>query len=197
MVLCTPSADAPIWLTEKHPEVLMIDADGRQMQHGTREQADWSVDLYRQYVGKIDEELAKHYGNNPTVWGWQIDNELGHYGKEPSYTQSSQAKFRLWLQKKYGTIETLNTDWGTAFWSQRYENFDQVRLANAKRRWPRSIHISCWIRSVGSPTKQPITFASRPPACANIAAIASGSPPTFNRIIRRRIPRFRPTTWTW
>jgi len=132
VVLCTPSATPPIWLTQKHPEVLMIDADGRQMQHGTRAQADWSVEIYRQYVGKIDEELAKHYGNNPTVWGWQIDNEVGHYGKEISYTEASQAKFRLWLQKKYGTIEALNTDWGASFWSQRYENFDQIRLANEK-----------------------------------------------------------------
>jgi beta-galactosidase len=119
-------------LTKAHPEVLMIDAEGRQMQHGTREQADWSVDLYRQYVQKIDEALAKHYGNNPTVWGWQIDNELSHYGKEYAYGDASQGKFREWLQKKYGTIDALNRDWGTSFWSQRYQNFDQIRLANEK-----------------------------------------------------------------
>jgi beta-galactosidase len=132
VVLCTPSATPPAWLTQKHPEVLMIDADGRQMQHGTREQACWSVEIYRQYVGKIDEQLAKHYGNNPAVWGWQIDNELSHYGKELSYTEASQQKFRIWLKNKYKTIDALNRDWGTSFWSQRYDNFDQIRMANQK-----------------------------------------------------------------
>src|SRR5208282_4742756 len=53
VVLCTPSATPPLWLTQQHPEVLTIDADGRTMQHGTRQQACWSVDIYRQYVGKI------------------------------------------------------------------------------------------------------------------------------------------------
>jgi beta-galactosidase len=132
VVLCTPSATPPIWLTQKHPEVLMTDADGRTMQHGTRQQASWSVDLYRQYVGKIDEALAEHFGNNPTVWGWQIDNELSHYGKEPDFSEASQNKFRQWLAKKYGAIDALNRDWGNAFWSQKYESFDQIRLPNAK-----------------------------------------------------------------
>lgn len=132
VVLCTPSATPPIWLTQEHPEVLLIDADGRQMQHGTRQQACWSVEIYRRYVGKIDEELAKRFGNNPAVWGWQIDNEMSHYGREPGYNDACQTNFRKWLAKKYGTIDALNRDWGTSFWSERYENFDQIRLPNPK-----------------------------------------------------------------
>lgn len=132
VVLCTPSATPPVWLTEKHPEVLAVDADGRVMQHGTRQQASWSSDVYRRYVGRIDQELSKHYGNNPAVWGWQIDNELSHYGKEPEYNEASQRKFRLWLRDKYVTIDALNRDWGTSFWSQRYQNFGQIRIPNAK-----------------------------------------------------------------
>ena len=42
-------------------------------------------EVYREYVGKIVNELGKRYGNDPRVWGWQLDNELSHYGKEPSY----------------------------------------------------------------------------------------------------------------
>jgi beta-galactosidase len=132
VVLCTPSATPPIWLTQEHPEVLLIDADGRTMQHGTRQQACWSVDIYRQYVGKIDEALAQHYGNNPAVWGWQIDNEMSHYGKEPGYNPECQQHFQAWLQKRYGTIDALNRDWGASFWSQWYQSFDQIRLPNIK-----------------------------------------------------------------
>jgi beta-galactosidase len=130
VVLCTPSPTPPIWLTQEHPEVLMIDAAGRRMEHGTRQQATWSSDVYRRYVGRIDAALARRYGHNPAVWGWQIDNELSHYGKEPDYSDASQAKFRTWLQSKYGTIANLNRAWGDSFWSQMYQNFDQIRLPN-------------------------------------------------------------------
>ncbi len=67
VVLCTPSATPPVWLTRDHPEVLMVDKEGRTMVHGSREQADWSSPLYREYVTKIDAELAKRFGSNPNV----------------------------------------------------------------------------------------------------------------------------------
>ena len=132
VVLCTPSPTPPVWLSEKHPEILMVDAAGRTMLHGTRQQGNWSSEVYRKYVGKIVDELGKRYGNDPRVWGWQLDNELSHYGKEPSYDDASQAKFCVWLKNKYGTIDKLNEAWGTAFWSQVYQNFDQIRLPNSK-----------------------------------------------------------------
>jgi beta-galactosidase len=130
VVLCTPSPAPPIWLAEDHPEVLMVDAKGRVMVHGSRQHACWSVEAYREYVGKIVNELGRRFGNNPNVWGWQLDNELSHYGKEPCYCDACQAKFAAWLKKKYGTIEALNAAWGNAFWSQMYRDFDQIRIPN-------------------------------------------------------------------
>jgi len=130
VVLCTPSATPPIWLTRAHPEILMVDAQGRTMEHGSREHADWSSPLYREYVTKIDTELAKKFGHDPRVWGWQIDNELSHYGRRFSYSRAATAKFREWLKEKYGTIERLNRDWGGAFWSTMYQNFDQIEIPN-------------------------------------------------------------------
>jgi beta-galactosidase len=100
------------------------------MQHGSREHACWSVETYRSYVEKIDTELATRFGANPAVWGWQIDNELSHYGKDFCYCDACTTKFRVWLKQKYGTVENLNRDWGNAFWSQRYQDFDQVQLPN-------------------------------------------------------------------
>ena len=132
VVLCTPSPAPPVWLTQAHPEVLVIDANGRRMQHGTRQQACWNVATYRKYVAQIDEELGKRFGHDPSVWGWQLDNELSHYGKEPCYCDACQASFRAWLAKKYGTIAELNRAWGDAFWSQMYQDFDQIRLPNEK-----------------------------------------------------------------
>jgi len=131
VVLCTPSATPPIWLTRAHPEILMVDAEGRTMDHGSREHADWSSPLYREYVARIDTELAKRFGNDPRVWGWQIDNELSHYGRRFSYSQAATIKFRDWLKEKYGTIDKLNDAWGGAFWSTMYQNFGQINIPNA------------------------------------------------------------------
>src|SRR5947209_14642125 len=108
----------------------MVDAQGRRMEHGSREQADWSSPLYREYVTRIVTELAKKFGNDKRVWGWQIDNELSHYGKRFSYSEAATRKFRDWLKEKYGTIDRLNEDWGGAFWSQMYQSFDQVDIPN-------------------------------------------------------------------
>ncbi len=128
VVLCTPSATPPAWLARSHPEILMVNAEGRTMQHGSREQADWSSPVYRTYVERIVAKMAEHFGSNPTVWGWQLDNELSHYGQGVSYALASQLKFRAWLREKYGTVDRLNADWGNAFWSQMYNDFGQVEM---------------------------------------------------------------------
>ena len=84
------------------------------------------------------------YGNHPAVIGWQIDNEPGHYGVV-DYSENAQAKFRVWLQKKYGTIDKLNDTWGTSFWSETYQNFEQIRLPN-QQEVPEKAQSSCHAR---------------------------------------------------
>jgi beta-galactosidase len=130
VVLCTPTATPPAWLSRNHPEILMVRGDGTRMNHGSREQADWSSPVYRKYAESIISKMAEHYGSNPTVWGWQLDNELSHYGAGMSYAPASQSSFRAWLREKYGTVSKLNEDWGNAFWSQMYTSFDQVQMPN-------------------------------------------------------------------
>ena len=133
VVLCTPTPTPPIWLTEKHPEILMVDVAGRRQAHGTRQHACWNAESYLVRVAKIVNELGRRYGADKRVWGWQIDNELTHYGKEPCFCDSCQSGFQAWLEKKYGTIDALNHDWGNSFWSQMYQRFDQIRLPNPQQ----------------------------------------------------------------
>lgn len=130
VVLCTPTPTPPVWLTEAHPDVLMVDAHGTRQQHGTRQHACWSVATYRTYAAAIVHELGRRYGKDRRIWGWQLDNELTHYGKEPCHCAACQGKFRAWLEIRYTDIAALNRDWGTQFWSQRYQRFDQIRLPN-------------------------------------------------------------------
>ena len=69
VILCTPSATPPIWLERGHPEILMVDAQGQIMAPGSREQAAWSSPVYREYVTKIDTEVAKRFSHDKRVWG--------------------------------------------------------------------------------------------------------------------------------
>ncbi|MBI5770929.1 MAG: beta-galactosidase [Verrucomicrobia bacterium] len=130
VVLCTPTPTPPIWLTQKYPDTLMVDAAGRRQAHGTRQHACWNSDAYLVRVTKIVNELGRRYGKDARVWGWQLDNELTHYGKEPCFCDHCQREFQAWLEKKYQTIAALNRDWGNSFWSQMYQRFDQIRLPN-------------------------------------------------------------------
>ncbi len=65
VILCTPSAAPPVWLTKKHPEVLMVDAAGRRQNHGARQHACWSAETYRKYVERVSTQLAKPLRRQP------------------------------------------------------------------------------------------------------------------------------------
>lgn len=132
VIMCTPTPTPPAWLTNKYPDILVKSNSGQVIQHGARQQASWASDIYRQYVEKIVTQLAQRYGNHPAVWGWQIDNEPSHYGFSYEHSDNAQEKYRMWLKNKYGTIEKLNDVWGNAFWSQTYNDFDQIVIPNEK-----------------------------------------------------------------
>jgi len=132
VIMCTPVATPPVWLTKKYPEVLVVLPNGQTVMHGTREHFSWSSPKYQELSKKIVEAMSKHFANNKNIWGWQIDNEPSHYGTL-DYNPAAQNSFRAWLKKKYITIETLNKAWGTAFWSGIYTDFEQIELPNEGR----------------------------------------------------------------
>lgn len=127
VLMCTPSAATPAWMRDKHPQTFVMDGHYIRAEHGTRGLGSIVNPAYRQFVVTIVTEMAKRYGQNKNVIGWQLDNEPD---AKPDYSPSSQEAFRQWLKNKYKTIEALNTAWGTAFWSQHYDNFDQVIIPN-------------------------------------------------------------------
>jgi beta-galactosidase len=125
VIMCTSTATPPVWLVRKYPEILSLDENGTRMDHGARQHASFSNNYYRQYSLKMVEQLAKHYGNDPRIIGWQIDNEPRTFF---DYNEDAQKRFREWLKKKYVTIDALNLVWGTSFWSQTYSDFSQINI---------------------------------------------------------------------
>ncbi|MEK3751488.1 beta-galactosidase [Paenibacillus sp. FSL E2-8871] len=127
IVLGTPTATPPAWLTHKYPEVLNVTYEGVTLQHGMRRHYNYSSPKYRELCARITEQMAEHYGNHPGVVGWQIDNELNCEISE-FYSESDHKAFREWLQQKYVTLERLNEAWGAVFWNQSYSDWSQVYL---------------------------------------------------------------------
>ena len=124
VVMGTPSAAPPAWLTQRYPETLRTKDDGRKDQHGNRQQFEWSDPKYRALARLMAEKMAERFGHDPNVIGWQIDNE---YANE-SYGPSTQAQFQAWLKAKYRTLDNLNKRWTTAYWSETYQDWSQIPI---------------------------------------------------------------------
>ena len=123
-VVGTPSAAPPAWLTQKYPETLRIDEEGHRAEHGNRQHFDFANAKYRELARKMAEQMAKRFGHNPYVLGWQIDNE---YANE-SFNPDTHEQFHEWLKARYGTLDNLNARWTTAYWSQTYSDWSQIPI---------------------------------------------------------------------
>lgn len=126
-ILCTPTAAPPKWLANKY-DILQRDRYGRQENWGSRREGCANNEIYRQKSVIIAEKMAQHFAGNPNVIAWQIDNEFGCHISARCYCEHCRLAFGKWLERKYGTIENLNKQWGTAFWSLQYESFDDIIL---------------------------------------------------------------------
>jgi len=127
VIFCTPTATPPAWLTHNYPEALNCDIDGTQYKHGSRRHVTLNSPKYRELTEKIVTALAEHYGDNPTIVGWQIDNEI-NCEKDVYYAEADHAAFRTYLQEKFGTLDNLNQKMGNVFWNQEYTDWAQIRL---------------------------------------------------------------------
>ena len=127
VIFGTPSATPPAWLTEKYPEVLNADIDGRTYQHGARRHYNYNTVVYRTLTERIVRKLAEHYALRKCIIGWQIDNELNCETSE-FHSEADSAAFRIFLRDKYRTLDALNEAWGTVFWNQTYTAWEQVHV---------------------------------------------------------------------
>ncbi|QMV43988.1 beta-galactosidase [Cohnella cholangitidis] len=125
VILGTPTAAPPAWLIRKHPEALAVTFDRQVMQHGSRRYTNYTAESFRSYSLRIVERMAECYKDEPNVIGWQIDNEF-HCHIHESYADSDFKAFREWLKRKYGSIMQVNKAWGTVFWGQGYNCWEEV-----------------------------------------------------------------------
>lgn len=125
--LASATATAPLWLYEKHPEVLPRDKYGHQVNAGSRQSWSPTSPVFKEYALTLCRKLAERYGANPYVTAWHMGNEYG-WNNRNDYSDNALNAFRLWCERKYGTIGALNQAWGTTFWGQEMNSFDEVLI---------------------------------------------------------------------
>lgn len=126
IVLATSTAALPAWMVKRYPEVARTDYQGRRHKFGQRHNACPNSPVYRHFAEELAGRLAKRYGGNENVVCWHINNE---YGGE-CYCENCEKAFRVWLRKKYGSIEALNKAWNLTFWGHNVYDWDEIVLPN-------------------------------------------------------------------
>ena len=129
VMLCTPTATMPAWLYEKDPSIMNEDEKGYRQPYGARRGYCYNSKTYQEKAANITRRIAEHYKDEKAIVAFQIDNEIGHEGSDMCYCDNCRNEFIKYLKEKYNNdIDDLNYRWGTSFWTQTYNNFEQIPL---------------------------------------------------------------------
>ncbi|MFI1505491.1 beta-galactosidase [Streptomyces sp. NPDC020597] len=123
--LATATASPPPWLTTAHPEILPVTANGETLWPGARQHWRPTSPVFREHALRLVREIAGRYKDHPALVAWHVSNELGCHNVY-DYSDDAARAFRVWLRARYGSLDALNHAWGTAFWSQRYSDWEQI-----------------------------------------------------------------------
>ena len=178
VVLGTPSATPPRWMLARFPDMLAVDAQGRERRFGSRRHYCHSHAGYRQAAAEMAATLGRRYGRNPHVAAWQIDNEYGCHDTVLSYSDAARRAFRDWLAQRYQSPGALNRAWGNVFWSMEYSDFDEIDLPNLTVPQPNPAHEMAFRR-----------FASDQVVAWNAAQVAALRPHTDAPLIHNYMGR--------
>lgn len=123
--LATATASPPPWLTTAHPEILPVTASGETVWPGARQHWRPTSPVFRAHALRLVRKMAERYADHPALVAWHVSNELGCHNIY-DYSDDAARAFRDWLRARHSTLGNLNHAWGTAFWSQRYSDWDQI-----------------------------------------------------------------------
>src|SRR5450631_4774631 len=80
VIMGTPTYSIPTWMAHAHPEMLARPLGGAAVGYGMRQNMDTDNAKFRFYAQRVIKNMVEHYKDNPTVIGWQVDNETSSYG---------------------------------------------------------------------------------------------------------------------
>jgi len=59
VMMCTPTAAPPAWLTHNYPETLVVDSKEHRAFHGIRQQCCYNSEIFREFSNKVTDQLSK------------------------------------------------------------------------------------------------------------------------------------------
>ena len=127
IVMGTSTAALPAWMVRKYPETARTDHEGRHHRFGQRHNACPNSPVYRKYAAALAGKLAERYAGNPHIACWHVSNEY----EGECFCENCEKAFRIWLKKKYHTIEAVNKAWNMEFWGHTLYDWEDIVLPNA------------------------------------------------------------------
>ena len=125
VIMGTPTATPPSWLIKKYPDIAMLSRDGIRTSHGGRRHCCSENPNFLRESARIVERLAKEFGSDDGVIGWQIDNEIYHFG-DGCCCEYCMNAFHRHLSEKYGDAEGVNKAWNLNLFSQAYDEIEDI-----------------------------------------------------------------------
>jgi beta-galactosidase len=130
VILGTPTYSVPAWMAHQHPEILadrippgMFGGNAQPAAYGIRQNMDTDSPAYRFYAERLIRHIVAHYKDNPTVIGWQLDNETSSYD---AANHDVFVGFQHYLEKKFGTPEELSKAWFLNYWGENLHTWEDL-----------------------------------------------------------------------
>ncbi len=130
VILGTPTYSIPAWMAHQHPEIFadrippgMFGGKAVPSVYGLRQNMDTDSPAYRFYAERLIRHIVAHYKDNPTVIGWQLDNETGSYD---AANTDVFIGFQHYLEKKFGTPEALSKAWFLNYWGENLHTWEDL-----------------------------------------------------------------------
>ncbi len=121
---------APDWVGERYPDSKFVDRSGAVIESQAAPGFCLDHPGVRESVRKFIEALSRQANRSQALYGWDVWSEphVVNWVRFPylarpefCYCPHTQARFREWLEARYGTLDALNAAWYRAF-----ERWDQV-----------------------------------------------------------------------
>ena len=130
VIMGTPTYSLPAWMAHQHPEIFADRIPGGpfggqpvRSAYGIRQNMDTDSPAYRFYAERLIRHIVAHYKDNPTVIGWQLDNETGSYD---AANDDVFIGFQHYLEKKFKTPEALSQAWFLNYWGENLHTWEDL-----------------------------------------------------------------------
>ena len=146
VIMGTPGATPPLWLSNKYPDVYGERIDGVKRFHGARQDCCYSHEEYLHLALRITKKMAEEFGKDENVIGWQIDNEISA-SKDEMFCVCPRCveNFKKWVSRLYdGDVQKFNREVGAYVFSSSIDSFEE--LHRPYKQWTHPGYQALWRR---------------------------------------------------